>query len=71
MKVTVPVKSSWTSKINWTQLIAVMASVLVLFGISIPAETQLQIVVGIQAAQAIATWIIRTWFTKEITAASV
>jgi hypothetical protein len=69
--VTVPVKSSWYSKINWTQAIGVLASVGVIFGVEITPETQVQILGGIQVVQAAVTYILRTWFTKDVTAASV
>jgi hypothetical protein len=69
----VDVKPSWTSKINWTQAVGVGASVLVLLTggkINIPAEVQAEIVIGIQAAQGIVTFVLKTWFTKTITAES-
>lgn len=65
--VRVPFKSAWLSKINWTQAVAVIASLLVIAGIDLPAETQAHIVVGIQALQAVITSIIKTWFTPTIT----
>jgi uncharacterized membrane protein len=63
----VDTKSAWLSKINWTQLVSVAASLLVVFGLSIPAEQQAEIVALIQAIQGLATWIMRTWFTSTIT----
>lgn len=69
--VVVPVKSAWLSKINWTQAVGVLASILVVFGVDLPADTQLSIVAGIQGAQAAVTWILRTFFTKAITPANV
>ncbi len=68
---TVPVKSPWTSKINWAQAIGVLASAGALFGLDVSAETQAQIVVGIQAIIGVATVIVRTWFTRSVTAESV
>jgi hypothetical protein len=68
---TVEVKSAWFSKVNWTQALALAASVLVIFGINIPPEVQAEVVAGIQAAQAIITWVIKTWFTPTVTPASV
>jgi hypothetical protein len=70
----VDIKSAWLSKINWTQAIGIGASALVFVTggkINIPADVQLQIVAAIQAAQAVATWVIKTWFTSTVTAASV
>ena len=67
---TVEIKSAWYSKINWTQALALGASVLVVFGINLPPEVQVQIVAGIQAAQAVLTWVIKTWFTDTVTPAA-
>lgn len=69
----VDVQSAWASKINWTQAIGIAASVLAVVSgnrYSLPPETQLQIVAAIQAVQAVATWIMRTWFSKTVTPAS-
>lgn len=59
------INSAWTSKINWTQALGVVASVLVVFGINIPPETQVAAIAGIQGVQAVATWVFRTWFTAK------
>lgn len=67
----VEVKSAWTSKINWTQAVSLIATLLALKGVNLDAETQVQIVVGIQAIQAVVTWVFKTWFTPTVTAASV
>lgn len=53
------------SKVNWTQVVAVIASILVIFGIDLPVDQQLSIVAAIQAVQAVATIIFRTWFTAK------
>lgn len=69
----VDVKSSWTSKINWTQVVGIGASALVLLTggkVNIPVDVQAEIVVGIQAVQGIVTFVLKTWFTKTITAES-
>lgn len=70
----VDIKSAWLSKINWTQAIGIGASALVFVTggkINIPVDVQLQLVAAIQAAQAVATWVIKTWFTSSVTPASV
>ncbi|RWP05113.1 hypothetical protein [Mesorhizobium sp.] len=64
---TVEVKSAWYSKINWTQALGLIASILVVFGVDVPAEVQVQIVAGIQAAQAVVTWVLKTWFSDSVT----
>lgn len=69
----VDVQSAWASKINWTQAVGIIATVLAVVSgnkYSMPAETQLAVVAAIQGAQAVATWVIKTWFTKTITPAS-
>lgn len=66
-----PVKSPAASAINWTQIIAIIASVLVLFGINIPLDTQLAFVALIQAAQSVLTFVLRTWFSPSVTTTSV
>lgn len=66
----VEVKSAWTSKINWTQVVAVLAMILTVFGFSLPPELQAQIVAGIVAVQALVTWVLKTFFTTSVTTAS-
>lgn len=69
---TVPVKSAWASKINWTQAVAVLASVLTLFGFSsLTPEQQAAIVTTISVVQGVATWVMKTWFTPTVSAASL
>lgn len=68
----VEVQSAWASKINWTQAIGIGASILAVVSghkYEVPVETQLSLVAGIQGAQAVVTWIIKTWFNKTITPA--
>jgi len=67
-------KSAWLSKINWTQAVGVVASVLVFASgghYAIPDEQQAQLVLAIQAGQAFLTWVFRTWFTTSLTPGSV
>jgi len=68
--VEVDVKSAWLSKINWTQTVGVLASILVVFGIDIPVQTQLAIVGGIQGVVALATWALKTFGTTTVTPSS-
>lgn len=67
----VPVKSGWFSKISWIQFAGPVASVLAVFGLQLSADQIVALVVAIQAVQSIATWVIRTWFTRSVTKASV
>ena len=69
----VDVQSAWASKINWTQAIGIAASVIAVVSgnkYQIPVETQLTMVSAIQGAQAVASWVFKTWFTTTITPAS-
>jgi hypothetical protein len=67
--ISVAVKSAWASKINWTQGVGLLASLLAMRGVDLPPETQAQIVVAIQAIVSVATWVARTWFTTSVTPA--
>lgn len=66
----VEVKSAFLSKINWTQLISVLASLLIVFGVNIPPELQAHLAAAITALSAIVTIVMKTWFTTTITPAS-
>lgn len=71
--VTIQMKSAWLSKINWTQVVGVGASVLVLATsgkVDIPLEQQALIVVAIQAIQGVVTWAFKTFWTPTVTPAS-
>lgn len=70
-KVVVPVKSIWSSKIMWTQVVGIACMAATLFGVDIPAELQLQIVSGIVAAQGVITVILKTFFTNTVTPSSI
>lgn len=69
----VDVQSAWASKINWTQAVGIFASVVAVISgnkYQIPIETQLAVVAAIQGIQSVATFVMKTWFTKTITPAS-
>jgi len=53
------------SKINWTQVVAAAAMLLTVFGIDLPAETQVTIVTGIALASQFFTMIFRSFFTEK------
>lgn len=67
----VPIKSAWSSKIVWTQVIAIAAMAGTLFGVEIPHDLQLQIVAGIVAVQGVITMLLKTFFTNTVTPNSV
>jgi len=69
--VTVPVISAWYSKINWAQAIGVLASIAVVFGITVPPETQVALVGGIQGIVAVFTWAMRTFFNGSVPPSAV
>jgi hypothetical protein len=67
----VEVKSAWFSKINWTQGVSLIATLLALKGFTLDAETQVALVTGIQSAQAVVTWAFRTFFNRSVSPASL
>ncbi len=67
----VRVKSAWLSKINWTQAVALLASLLAIKGFNLDAETQVAIVAGIQGIQSAVTWAFRTFFNRSVSPASL
>jgi hypothetical protein len=67
----VSVKSGWASKINWVQAGGIVASVAAFFGLDVPPDTLAAIIGGIQAAAALITVVMRTWFTRSVTTKSV
>lgn len=72
--VTVPITSAWASKVNITQAVGVAATALALLTgnkYSVPLDVQAEVIAGIQAVQAIVTWILRTWFSSSVVAGSV
>ncbi|MFH1740047.1 MAG: hypothetical protein ABIH23_13640 [bacterium] len=68
--VEVEVKSSWASKINWTQAIALLAGVLTYFGVEMDEATKQAVLATIVGASAVITWVLRTWFTSKVTPSS-
>lgn len=67
----VPVKSAWYSKINWTQGVSLLATLLALKGFNLDAETQVAIVGTIQGIQAVVTWAFRTFGNASVSPASL
>lgn len=66
----VDVQSAWMSKINWTQAVGIGASIITVVSgskYSVPPETQLAIVATIQGVQGVASWVLKTFFTRTIT----
>ncbi len=72
--VVVPITPAWTSKINWTQAVAILSSIVTLvFGSNagLSPDRQAAIVTVITIIQGVATWIMRTWFTSSVHASSL
>jgi len=67
----VPVKSAWASKINWIQVIGWTISIATALVEGLPPEKKAAAIIAIQTVQNVATFVIRTWFTSSVTAASL
>lgn len=70
----VPVKSSWASKINWTQALCIGSTIAVTAGCKaceLDNGTTLAIVTTIQFVQGVATFVFRTWFNNSVSPASL
>lgn len=74
-KVTVPVKPAWHSKINWISLAGPFASLvsglIAAWGFDLSPEQILAIIAGIQSGQSVVTILLRTFWTRSVTPASV
>lgn len=68
--ITVVIKSSWFSKINWTQAVAFLGMIFTMFGIDVPEDVKAAIVSAIVAISTVITWVLRTFFTTSITPSS-
>lgn len=67
----VDVKSDWQSKIQWTQIVAAIATVSTLFGFNIDAATQVKILAVIGLLAPIVTFVLKKFYTKTVNASSV
>lgn len=67
----VEVKSAWFSKINWTQAVSLLATLLAIKGIDLDPTTRVAIVAAIQSITVIITWVLRTWFNSTVSPASI
>jgi hypothetical protein len=71
---TVPVTSGWTSKVNWTQAVAGAAMLITVSTggkLNLTAEQQAAIVTVIGLVSQLATFILHTWFSPSVKAASL
>ena len=53
------------SKINWTQIVGIVVTGAAYFGLNLPADQLVAVIVGIQSAVGVATIIFRTFFTAK------
>jgi len=76
----VPIASAWVSKINWTQIVAMALSTLVaanpadilqFINVTPDPATKMTIILGIQGAQSLATWVLRTYFNGSVSPGSL
>ncbi|SNY92809.1 hypothetical protein SAMN04515647_3077 [Cohaesibacter sp. ES.047] len=58
-------KPAWESKVNWTQIISVIAMGLTMFGVDLDPDLQARLAVAISSLAGAATIIWRTWFTTK------
>ena len=70
-KVLVPVKSGWYSKINWTQVLGFIATIMTAMGYTVPPDLIPLAVAAIAAVTQFVTLVLRTWFTHAMTEGSM
>lgn len=58
-------KNFFASKINWAQIVSMVAMLAAFFGFDLPADVQAELVAFITVAVNLATMIFRTWFTNK------
>lgn len=70
--VTANVKSAWLSKVNWIQVVAlgVTCATGLLGAFNLDPMTTAKLTAGVAAVGQIATIVVKTWYTTEITQAS-
>jgi len=70
----VPVKSAWSSKVNWTQAVGGLAMIIAFAtggALNLSAEDQAAIVTVIGLVQGVVTWILKTWYSPAVHPASL
>ena len=67
----VPVKPAWYSKINWTQIVQVVTTLLTTNAFGFDAETQVQVLTYTTLATNVGTIVLKTWFSPSVTPSSV
>lgn len=69
--VNVEVKSAWLSKINWTQIIAAVSTLVTTNALGLDDATQVKVLAVTSIIHSVATVVLKTWFTPTVTPASV
>jgi len=69
--VTVPVKETWFSKINWTQVGSMVVMGMTMMGIVVPPDLEKAALATLIAISGFATIIFRTYFNGTVTPQSV
>lgn len=69
--VKVELKSAWWSKINWTQVVQIAASLATFAGLVVPPDLIPQALVVINGVAGLATIVMKTYFTNSVTPESV
>lgn len=68
--VTVEEKSAWLSKVNWTQVLTVIFTMLAAFGFNVPEDMRVNIMAAVAALGGLVTVVMRTYFTTTVTPSS-
>lgn len=63
-------QSAWYSKINWTQVLTVVFTMLTAFGFNVPEDLRVNIMAAVTAIGGLLTIVLRTYFTTTITPTS-
>ena len=63
----VPVKSAWLSKINWAAIGSSVVSLATANVLGLDAATQAQVLVVVNLATNVLTFVFRTWFNRSVT----
>lgn len=56
-------KPWWESKVNWVQIIGMLAQMAAWWGLSVTPETQAAVASFLAAGQALLTIVLKTWFS--------
>lgn len=66
MNASVPVKSAWASKINWTNVLGGVGTIIVALAAGFDAPTSAAILTGWSLLQNVLSVVFRTWFNASV-----